>query len=93
MFIIFSRNFFSLGRKIIPVAYCPKSGKDNLFSFNIFLKNLSGICRVIPAPSPVSGSQPQAPLCERLFRTFKESFIILFDLTPLIFATTPTQAQ
>ncbi len=87
---IFFLNFSSFGKKKIPVAYLPSLGRSMLRFLNSFLINLSGICNVIPAPSPVSGSHPQAPLCSKFTKTSNESFTILFDFFPFMFATTPT---
>ena len=37
---------------------------------NSFEKNTSGICINIPAPSPIVGSDPTAPLCVRFSNIF-----------------------
>src|SRR5204863_8508620 len=43
----------------------------------------------MPAPSPVSGSQPQAPRCAKLTRISKPLSTISCEGRPAIFATKP----
>ena len=46
---------------IIPAPYWPASGSVMRAAFETSAKNLCGICRRMPAPSPVLGSLPAAP--------------------------------
>jgi len=44
----------------------------------------------IPAPSPVFGSQPQAPRCRRFLSTVRALSTIVWDFRPLMSTTKPT---
>ena len=52
-------------------------------------KNSCGIWIRIPAPSPVSGSQPQAPRCVRLIRIWSPCSMMSWDFSPRMLATKP----
>ena len=45
----------------MPTAYCPSWGSVMPRSWHFSRKNLSGMLTRMPAPSPLSASQPHAP--------------------------------
>ena len=49
------------GKKTVPTPYSPAAGSLMPSSWQAARKNSCGICVRMPAPSPVNGSQPQAP--------------------------------
>ena len=53
----------------MPTPYSPGSGSSMPSALQLARKNSCGICTRMPAPSPVSGSQPQAPRCVEVRRT------------------------
>ena len=59
----------STGRNVMPTPYSPAGGRVKPSLAHSRAKNLCGIWISTPAPSPVSGSQPQAPRWVRLMRT------------------------
>ena len=67
------------GRKHIATAYRSASGSSIPHSDATFTMKRCGICTSTPAPSPVSGSQPQAPLCPKLRRTSRPCRMIWCD--------------
>src|SRR6185436_6937575 len=84
------RWFTSAGRNTIPTPYCPAAGSSTRSAFTSRRKNASGICTRIPAPSPVFGSQPQAPRCVRFWRTVRPFCTISCEGSPFTFTTNPT---
>lgn len=52
----------------MPTPYSPSAGSVKPSCLHALTKKSCGICMRMPAPSPVSGSQPQAPRCSRLRR-------------------------
>ena len=56
----------------------------------MLLKNESGSWSKMPAPSPVSGSQPHAPRWTRFSRICRPMLRIAWDASPRICATNPT---
>ncbi len=84
-----SRSLISRGKKTTPTPYLPKAGKCTPSLRHSSKKNSCGICIVMPAPSPVLFSQPQAPRCSIFSSTVSASEITWCDLLPLIFATNP----
>src|SRR5712671_5664896 len=84
------RWFTSDGRNTIPTPYWPAAGRSMRSAFASRRKNASGICTRMPAPSPVSGSQPHAPRCVRLFSTVRPFWTISCERSPLTFTTKPT---
>ena len=51
----------SCGRNTMPTPYSPGDGNVKPEDLVTSLKNACGVCRRMPAPSPVFASQPQAP--------------------------------
>ena len=84
---IVSRSRSSRGRNTSPAPYEPASGSVNGTALR---KNVSGVWIMMPAPSPVFASHPQAPRCSRLIRTSSALRTIAFDRRPLMSTTKPT---
>src|SRR4051812_22335616 len=83
----------SFGRKSIATAYSPALGSLNPSSPALRRKNLSGVEIMIPAPSPESVSQPQAPRWPMFSSISSERWTIRFDGLPLMWATNPTPQE
>src|SRR5688572_27391365 len=77
----------SCGRKTRPAPYEPAGGSSNGTAWR---RKRSGIWIRMPAPSPVSGSEPQAPRCSRLMRRSRAERTIWCERAPLMLATKPT---
>ena len=80
----------SLGKKHIATAYRPSFGNLMPSCVEIFRIKASGIWIVIPAPSPVIGSAPEAPRCPRFTNTSSAWSMIERERVPLMSATIPT---
>ena len=59
----------SRGRNTRPLPYSPAAGSGISRRAHSRRRNRSGIWIRMPAPSPVFGSQPQAPRCRRFLST------------------------
>ena len=79
-------SFSSFGKNINPVPYFPFSGTGIPCS----KINSCGICKRMPAPSPVFPSAPSAPLCRMFSSTFSALSTSSWLLFPLMFTTIPT---
>ncbi len=77
----------SAGRKAMPTAYAPASGRSNPATSR---KKASGTWERMPAPSPESGSEPVAPRCSRLRSTVSAWSTRVWDASPVRVATKPT---
>src|SRR5215207_929650 len=83
----FSR--MSFGKNKTPTPYLPKGGRCTPNFTHSSKKNSCGVCKVIPAPSPVLFSQPQAPLCSIFSSMVNASDTIWCDLLLFMLATNP----
>ena len=74
----------------MPTPYSPGAGRSIPSSAHLSRKKSCGSCISAPAPSPVSGSQPQAPRWARFSSTSSPFSSTSWDLRPLTLATRPT---
>src|SRR5581483_2702444 len=81
---------FSRGRKTMPTPYLPGAGSGIFSLAHSRRRNASGIWIRMPAPSPVSGSQPHAPRCVRFWRTVRPFSMMSCERSPLTLTTKPT---
>ena len=77
-------------KNAIPAAYDPTFGKSKSVTAR---KNKSGILIRIPAPSPLSGSAPEAPRCSKLRRAVKPCATISWVAFPVKVATMATPQE
>ena len=70
------------------IGWFKKQAKKYGYDVEAYLKAVKEVR--IPAPSPVLGSAPVAPLWASLFNTSSPCLNISFDLSPLILHTNPT---
>ena len=74
----------------IATAYVPGAGSATPSRVNSRFRNACGSCTSRPAPSPESGSQPQAPRCSRFSSTRMPRSTTSCDFSPRTLATKPT---
>ena len=66
----------------MPAAYDRLGGSTTPCSASTARKNSSGIWVRIPAPSPESGSAPEAPRCSRFSSAVMACWMTMWDFSP-----------
>ncbi len=79
-----ARSSSSTGRKAVPMAYWPTGGREKGSTAR---RKVSGICVMMPAPSPVPASEPTAPRCSRLRRASSAAWMMSWPAVPRRVAT------
>ena len=83
------RGCGSTGRNNIPTPYSPSGGSVKPSLPHSLAKKVCGIWMVIPAPSPVFGSEPLAPRCARFTNIWIPFMIVSCERSPFTLTIKP----